>query len=229
MIHTLVTTCQHFSVPKLKSPPFGGLFVPPLRAAILPRSFERSILADLCDRDVLTIGLFVFFAKTIPRLETVTIVRRSYGFTSPTTWERSLGYSTISIRRFSVRPSSVSLLATGLVSAKPTASRLSRLTPPRSMKNRTTFVARAVDNSQFVGNLSRIFTPIGTLSVCPSIRICLSVTFLRTSLTCVRTVQPGRFHLSLTGVEQHLFHHVDRQPIAHLLDRDITSFDFSLQ
>ena len=114
--------------------------------------------------------------NTILRRETATIVRRSYppyGLASPTISERSLGYSKISIRRLSVRPSSVSLLATGLVSAKPTASRLSRFTPPRSMKNRTTFVARAVDNSQFVGNFSRSFTPIGTLSVCPSIRICL--------------------------------------------------------
>ena len=93
-------------------------------------------------------------------------LRRSRRDPSDTARFRSAGYP-------SVRPSSVSLLATGLVSAKPTASSLSRFTPPRSMKNRTTFVARAVDNSQFVGNFSRSFTPIGTLSVCPSIRICL--------------------------------------------------------
>lgn len=46
--------------------------------------------------------------NAILRRETATIVRRSYppyGLASPTISERSLGYSKISIRRLSVRPS----------------------------------------------------------------------------------------------------------------------------
>src|SRR2546426_5256120 len=48
--------------------------------------------------------------------------------------DRSFGYSAISMRRFAVRPSSVSLPASGLVSAYPTANRLARSTPPSSIR-----------------------------------------------------------------------------------------------
>src|SRR5262245_18430664 len=44
----------------------------------------------------------------------------AYGLISSTTLERLLGYSTIWIRRLFVCPASVSLPATGLISAKPT-------------------------------------------------------------------------------------------------------------
>src|SRR5665213_2245983 len=74
-------------------------------------------------------------------------------------------------RRLCWRPSAVSLLAIGLLSAKPTARSRAGATP-LAANRRTTELARAPDNSQFDGYTGVL---IGRLSVCPSMWMTLSM------------------------------------------------------
>src|SRR5437762_6216039 len=75
--------------------------------------------------------------------------------------------TTKSTRRFAPRPSGVLFEATGRYSPYPTAERRCGGTFPFEIRYCNTYVARAVDSSQFEGNWA---VWIGVLSVCPSTR-----------------------------------------------------------